>query len=165
MNTTPIKLYNPITKRHVKDTKKNRISIDKQMQQFEKKLNKSDDEEIKYATISIIDTVEELKDFVFFKLPSLLADTTVHRKRSRNIIVDRFTKVIMNMLGIQYEIYDNTVTDHVARYKQINKILNEHTKYMGRLKEDLFTIPELEQINSIHRSLKLIHTKLSNQLN
>ena len=163
MNTTPIKLYNPITKRYVKDTKKNKDSIDKQMQQYEATLNKSDEEEIKYKKNSMSDTVEELKAFNWF--PSLLVDATVHRKRSRNIIMDRFMRIATCMLAIQKEIDDNTVKDHVFRYKQINKILNEHTKYMGRLKEDLFTIPELEEINSMHRTLKLIHNKLSNQLN
>lgn len=163
MNTTTIKLYNPITKRYVKDTKKNKDSIDKQMQQYEATLNKSDEEEIKYKKNSMSDTVEELKAFNWF--PSLLVDATVHRKRSRNIIMDRFMRIATCMLAIQKEIDDNTVKDHVFRYKQINKILNEHTKYMGRLKEDLFTIPELEEINSMHRTLKLIHNKLSNQLN
>lgn len=157
------KLYNPITKRYVKDTKKNKDSIDKQMQQYEATLNKSDDEEIKYKTNSTTDTVEELKAFNWF--PSLLADATVHRKRSRNIIMDRFMRITTCMLAIQKEIDDNTVKDHVFRYKQINKILNEHTKYMGRLKEDLFTIEEIKEINSMHRTLKLIHNKLSNQLN
>ena len=157
------KLYNPITKRYVKDTKKNKDSIDKQMQQYEATLNKSDEEEIKYKKNSMSDTVEELKAFNWF--PSLLVDATVHRKRSRNIIMDRFMRIATCMLAIQKEIDDNTVKDHVFRYKKINKILNEHTKYMGRLKEDLFTIPELEEINSMHRTLKLIHNKLSNQLN
>jgi hypothetical protein len=157
------KLYNPITKRYVRNNKKNKDSIDKQIQQHEATLNKSDEEEVKYKTNSMSDTVEELKAFNWF--PSLLADATIHRKRSRNIIMDRFMRITTCMLAIQKEIDDNTVKDHVFRYKQINKILNEHTKYMGRLKEDLFTIPELEEINSMHRTLKLIHNKLSNQLN
>jgi len=157
------KLYNPITKRYIRNNKKNKASLELQMQQHEATLNKSDEEEIKYKTNSTTDTVEELKAFNWF--PSLLADATVHRKRSRNIIMDRFMRITTCMLAIQKEIDDNTVKDHVFRYKQINKILNEHTKYMGRLKEDLFTIPELEEINSMHRTLKLIHNKLSNQLN
>ena len=158
------KLYNPITKRYIRNTKKNKASLDKQIQQHEATLNKSDDEEIKYATNSIIDTVGELKAFDWF--PSLLVDATVHRKRSRNIIMDRFMRITTCMLGVQKHIDDNTADENVLRiYKQINKILNEHTKYMGRLKEDLFTIPELEEINSMHRTLKLIHNKLSNQLN
>lgn len=162
MNTTTIKLYNPITKRHIKDTKKNRLSLATQLEQYEASLNKSDEEEVKYKTNSIAETVNELKAFNWF--PSLLVDATVHRKRSRNIIMDRFMRITTCMLAIQKEIDDNTVKDHVFRYKQINKILNEHTKYMNRLKEGLFTIPELEEINSMHRTLKLIHSELSHQL-
>ena len=128
-----------------------------------------EDKPCKYNNSTIEEVIDELLMFNWY--PSLLLNVKTNRLRARTTIAWRFERVATYMLRIQDDIDLNCLKCESKRfkiniqYKQIKTILSEHTKYMNRLKPNVLTAPEIDEINEMHSTLKAMHGKLSKQGN
>jgi len=168
--TTTKTVYNPITKRHVIDNKRNRDSIAKQVAKYETKNEITHDKPViveepcKYSTVK--DVMDDLLLFNWY--PSLLLNVKANRLRARTSIAWRFQRVKVCLLDLQSKIGTNTSTNdlHIDldfEYKKLDRVLKDHTRYMAKMKADLLTTPEIDEINAMHNSLKAMLGKLSKQ--